>query len=186
MRLRIDNVPNDATERDIRQLFSDYGRVLSVTLLPNLPDSRQLGSGLIELDRMNVKDAGFFPDRCLFRGAVIRITQDRSATVKGTSENPVGLSDPDASDPSRPDNRSKNTLHVLSIEQVVDPTTGKPDGWCRYSIKSLAGSITGLRRGSVAEVTLHAEEAAEAFNLRNMLGHRRPPIWTSRQKKRDA
>jgi hypothetical protein len=81
------------------------------------------------------------------------------------------------------DNRARNTLHVVSVEKAPDPHTGKLNGWCRYTITSLAGSITGLRRGSVAEVTLYAEEAAESFNLRNRLGHGRPPIWSSRQKK---
>jgi hypothetical protein len=83
----------------------------------------------------------------------------------------------------RPDNRGKNVLQVTSVEEVVDPATEKPNGWCRYSIQSLSGSVTGLRHGSVADVRLYAEEAAEAFNLRNMLGHRRPPIWTSPHKK---
>lgn len=181
MKLCIDNVPSDATERDIRQLFSSYGTILSVRLLPRPLHSKQPGSGLIELD--NTKDIGIFPDRCLFRGTVIRITQDDSTADEPAAGELMAISDPDASASPHPDNRSRNTLHVLSIEEVADPTTGEPNGWCRYSIKSIAGSIVGLRRGSVAEVTLHAQEAAEAFNLRNMLGQRRPPAWTSRQKK---
>lgn len=183
MKLRIDNVPSDATERDIRQLFCGYGEVLSVTLLTGPLHNKQLGSGLIELENINIKDIGMLPDRCLFRGTVVRITQDRSATENRASDHRVALSDSDALAPRQPDNRDKNTFRVISIEAVVDPTSGKPNGWCRYSIKSLSGSIAGLRRGSVAEVTLHAEEAAEAFNLRNMPGHRRPPVWSSHRKK---
>lgn len=183
MRFRIDNLPNDATENDIRQLFSGYGNVLWVTLLPGPVHSKQLGSGLIELDNVDIRDCGGFPDHCLFKGTVIRVTQDRSTAESRSPDTPStpGV----ANEPAlqRTDNRSRNVLHVISIEEVLDPATGKADGWCRYSIQSLAGAITGLRHGSVAEVTLYAEEAAEAFNLRNMLGQQRPPIWTSRGKK---
>ena len=181
MKFRIANVPSEATEGDIRELFSGFGTVLSVALLPGPLHSKQLGSGLIELD--NLKDTGIFPDRCLFRGTVIRITQAYSTTETGTSGNPVTHAEHATETPDRPDNRSLNTLHVLSIEEVIDAGTGNPNGWCRYSIKSFAGSISGLRRGTVAEVTVYAEEAAEAFNMRNRLGYRKPTTWTSRNKK---
>ena len=183
MRFRIDNLPIHATEHELRQLFSGYGNVLSVTLLPGPLHSKQFGTGLIELERIRIPDNGVFPDRCLFGGKVLRITQDRGSTENRTPENPEAPGDPSEPGPRRPDNRGKNVVRVTSVEEVFDPATGKPNGWCRYSIQSLSGSVTGLRHGSVAEVTLYAEEAAEAFNLRNMLGNRRPPIWTSRHKK---
>ncbi len=183
MRFRIDNVPNHTTEHDIRQLFSSYGRVLSVRLLAGPLHSKQLGTGLIELENIKIQDTDLFPDRCLFRETVLRITQLRDSAEQKTPESPAAVGDPNESDPRQPDNRSKNVLHVTAVEEVLHPTNGKPNGWCRYSIKSAAGSITGLRHGSVAEVTLYAEESAEAFNLRNMLGQRRSPVWTSRNKK---
>lgn len=182
MRFRIDNLPDHTTEHDIRQLFSVYGNVLSVTLLPRPLHNKQLVAGLIELEDMKNQDCGL-PDRCLFRGKVLRITQDRGSTDDQNPESPAAPADANGSGARRTDNRSKNVLHVTSVEEVFDPATGKRNGWCRYSIKSLAGSITGQRHGSVAEVTLYAEQAAEAFNLRNMLGQRRSPIWTSRHKK---
>jgi hypothetical protein len=167
----------------MRQLFSGYGNVVSVTVIPGPVHSKQLVTGFVELDDIKIQDTGVFPDRCLFRGIVLCITQDRGATENRTSENPAAPSDPNGPGPRRPDNRGKNIVRVTSVEEVFDPATGKPNGWCRYSIKSLSGSVIGLRHGSVAEVTLYAEEAAEAFNLRNMLGNRRSPIWTSRHKK---
>jgi RNA recognition motif-containing protein len=183
MRFRIDNLPIHTTEHELRQLFSGYGNVLSVKLLPCPLDSKQYGSGLIEIESTKIAGTGVFSDRCLFRGRVLRITQDRGATENRTPENPAAPGDPNKPDMRRPDNRGKNVLQVTSVEEVVDPATEKPNGWCRYSIQSLSGSVTGLRHGSVADVTLYAEEAAEAFNQRNMLGQRRPPIWTSRHKK---
>ncbi len=183
MRFRIDNLPIHTTEHELRQLFSGYGKVVSVKMLLGPVHSKQLVTGFVELADIKIQDSGVFPDRCLFRGIVLRITQYRGATESRTSENPAAPGDRNEPGPRRPDNRGKNVLRVTSVEQVFDPTTGKPNGWCRYSIKSLGGSVAGLRHGSVAEVTLYAEEAAEAFNLRNLLGHRRPPIWTSRHKK---
>jgi hypothetical protein len=167
----------------MRQLFSGYGNVLSVTLLQDPPNSKHFATGLIELESIKIPDTGVLPDRCMFRGSVLRITRDLVASENRAPESTAAVGDPNESGIGQPDNRSKNTLCVTSVEEVFDPTTGQPNGWCRYSIKSLAGSVTGLRQGSVAEVTLYAEEAAEAFNLRNMLGQQRPPIWTSRRKK---
>jgi RNA recognition motif-containing protein len=186
MKFRIDNVPTGATERDLQQLFSRYGKVLSVTLLSGPSNSEPLGSGLIELEDDSARNIGSVPDRCSFRETVIRITQDRSAADGQPPDNPKALSDTDASPTRQAYNRSGHTLHVISVEEVLDPDTGKPNGWCNYSFRSLVGSVTGLRQGTVAEVTLHAEEAAEAFNMRNILGQRRQPIWSSRQKKKGA
>lgn len=180
MRIRIDNLPIHTTAHDMRQLFSGYGNVVSVAVLPGPLHSKQLATGFVELEDIKIQDVGVFPDRCLFRGIVLRITQDHGATKNRTSENPAAPGGPSELGACRPDNRGKNVLRVTSVEEVFDPATGKPNGWCRYSIKSRGGSVAGLRHGSVAEVTLYAEEAAEAFNLRNLLGNRRPPIWTSR------
>lgn len=184
MKFRIDNVPTDATEHDLQQLFSSYGKVLSVTLPSGPPHSEPPGSGVIELEDDSVSNIGSVPDRCSFRETVIRITRDRSAADGRAPDKPEA--DTDASPTRQPYNRSGHSLHVISVEEVLDPDTGKPNGWCNYSFRSLVGSVTGQRQGSVAEVTLHAEEAAEAFNMRNMLGQRRQPIWSSRQKKKGA
>jgi len=184
MKYRIDNVPTDATEHDIRELFSGYGKVLSVTLRPVPLYSKQLRTGLIELENVSITETGIFADRCLFKESTIRITLERSTTDTQAATPPAEIVGPEELVPRRPDNIDRNTLRVISVEEVVDPDTGKPNGWCGYSIRSHTGTITGLRQGSVAEVTLHAEEAAEAYNLRNVLGHCRVrPTWSSRNKK---
>lgn len=183
MRFRIENLPKHTTEHDMRQLFSGFGKVLSAMLLPGQLRSRHVATGVIEFESIGNPDTGGLPDRFLFRGAVLRITQDPAASENRTPESTAAAEEPDRSEIGRPGNRSKNTLSVTSVEELFDPTTGKPSGWCRYSIQSLAGSVTGLRRGSVAETTLYAEEAAEAFNRRNMLGHQRPTNWSSRSEK---
>lgn len=178
MRFRIENLPRHTTEHDMRQLFSGYGKILSVTLLPGPLHSKQFDTGLIELESNKMPGTGVFPHRCSFRGTVLRITQDREAKEKRAPQNTVTPGDPD---PRRPGNRTQNVFRVASVEELFDPVNGKPNGWCRYLIKSLAGSVVGQRPGSLAEVTQYAEEAAEAFNQRNMLGKRWPSLWISRQ-----
>ena len=151
MRFRIDNLPIRTTDYGMRQLLSGYGNVVSVTVVPGQVHGKQLVTGFVELEDIKVQDTGVFPDRCLFRGIVLRITQDHGATENRTSENPAAPSDPNGPSPRRPDNRGKNVVRVTSVEEVFDPATGKPNGWCRYSIKSFGGSVTGLRHGSMAE-----------------------------------
>lgn len=183
MRLRIDNLPRHTTEHEMRQLFSGYGEVVSVTLLPGPLHSKQFDTGLIELQSNKTPATDAFPHRCSFRGTILHITQDRDAVEKKAPPQGVTPGDPGEPAPHRPDNRTQNVFHVASVEEVFDPANGKPNGWCRYLIKSLAGSVAGQRAGSVAEVTQYAEDTAEAFNQRNMLGKQWPSTWVSRQSK---
>jgi len=183
MRFRIDNLPTHTTEHDMRQLFSGYGKVLSVTLLTGPLHSKQFDTGLIELESITMPGSDAFPHRCSFRGMTLHITQDRDAVEKKAPQNTVAPGDPGEPGPRRPDNRTQNVFRLASVEEVFDPVNGKPNGWCRYLIKSVAGSVAGQRPGSLAEVTQYAEEAAEAFNQRNMLGKRWPSLWISRQNK---
>ena len=69
MRLRIDdNLPTHTTEHDMRQLFSSYGTVLSVSVLRGSPHSKQFDTGLIELETNDMSMSGVFPSRCILRG----------------------------------------------------------------------------------------------------------------------
>lgn len=183
MRLRIDNLPTHTTEHDMRQLFSSYGKVMSVSVLRGSPHSKQFDTGLVELETNTSPLSGVFPSRCILRGTVLQITRFGDGPGKQVSPKTVTPEEPREPDAHRPDNRALNVFHLASVEEVFDPANGKPNGWCRYLIKSLAGSVAGQRPGSVAEVTQYAEETAEAFNQRNMLGNRWPPLWISRQNK---
>ena len=82
---------------------------------------------------------------------------------------------------------SSDNLHkgycVLSVCKTSDPAQGKPDYWYCYTIVGGNSRITGLRRGTLAEVTEYAEECAEAFNVRSMATNARALTWSSRNKK---
>ncbi len=80
------------------------------------------------------------------------------------------------------DNRHKG-YRVVSVQKTTDPALGKADYWYRYTIVGGKSRITGLHRGTLAEVTEYAEECAEAFNLRSMATNARAVTWSSRNKK---
>ena len=86
-----------------------------------------------------------------------------------------------------PENASSDNLHkgyrVLSVQKTTDPALGKADYWYCYTIVGGNSRITGLHRGTLAEVTEYAEECAAAFNLRSMATHARAVTWSSRNKK---
>jgi hypothetical protein len=86
-----------------------------------------------------------------------------------------------------PVDASSDKLHkgyrVVSVHKTTDPALGKPDCWYRYTIVGGKSRITGLHRGTLAEVTEYAEECAEAFNLRSMATNARAVTWSSRNKK---
>lgn len=86
-----------------------------------------------------------------------------------------------------PAGASGDSLHkdyrVVSVNKTTDPELGKPDDWYRYTIVGGKSRITGLHRGTLAEVTEYAQECAEAFNLRSMARTAKALTWTSRNKK---
>jgi len=183
MKIHIENVPYDATEQEVRQFFSVYGKVQSVMLTPGTADGKQAGTVQVDPDVSGIEKIRTLPDQRTFKGTVIRIRYEQSETNSQSAAHPLAPSDRDASSPPCADTRTKYMYRIVSVETVADPSTGESNGWCRYSIESQTGSITGLRRGTLPEVRLYAEEATEAFNLRNMLGHTKSPPLTNQRKK---
>jgi len=80
------------------------------------------------------------------------------------------------------DNLQKG-YRVVSVHKATDPALGKPDYWYRYTIVGGKSRITGLHRGTLAEVTEYAEECAESFSLRSMAINAKAMTWSSRNKK---
>ena len=72
---------------------------------------------------------------------------------------------------------------IWKLPVLSEPEPGYSKDWCRYIIISGASRITGMHRGTVAEVTAYAEDMAEGFNMRSMARRGRSPIWASRNKK---
>ena len=80
-------------------------------------------------------------------------------------------------------NNPRMDYRVVSVQKTSDRALGKPDDWYRYTIVGGKSRITGLHRGTLAEVTEYAEECAEGFNIRSMAPTARALTWSSRNKK---
>jgi len=81
------------------------------------------------------------------------------------------------------DDHPRPTYCVVSVHRTAAPPLGKPDDWFRYTITGCNSRITGLHRGTLAEVTEYAEECAEAFNIRCLAKSASGLTWSSRKKK---
>jgi len=80
-------------------------------------------------------------------------------------------------------NNPRTDYRVVSVQKTSGRALGKPDQWYCYTIIGGNSRITGLRRGTLAEVTEYAEECAEGFNIRSMAPTARALAWSSRNKK---
>jgi hypothetical protein len=79
--------------------------------------------------------------------------------------------------------RVHKEYRVVSVQKTSDRALGKPDDWYCYTIIGGKSRITGLRRGTLAEVTEYADECAEAFSIRSMATTAKALTWSSRSKK---
>lgn len=181
MMLSIENLSSDASEQEVSRLFASYGKVLSIKLSLGSLHSKYPGHGIVEIEGDQAKSIVAVLDRCLFKGTILRVKEFSGLDPVAA---PVDRS-PQGSAPTVDDrnNRSHNTLRVVSVEQLGDSESGLSDEWCRYTIRSGASCITGLRRGSIAEVKQYAEDSIEAFNQRNMLKSGMSQAWSSRTRK---
>ena len=69
---------------------------------------------------------------------------------------------------------------VASVYQAQGPGGAEGD-WYRYVLEGGCSPITGLRRGSLDEVTEHANRCAQELNERN--NGRSPSAWAPRKNK---
>jgi hypothetical protein len=166
----------------MKKLFSSYGKVTAVSLTLGGLHSKNPGSGVVELEGSDVQGVISALDRRLFRGAVLRIRELPDA--EPTASPPADVTPDSAPAAARPAPEGvHNAFHVASVEVLSEPEPGYSKDWCRYIIISGASRITGMHRGTVAEVTAYAEDMAEGFNMRSMARRGRSPIWASRNKK---
>jgi hypothetical protein len=68
--------------------------------------------------------------------------------------------------------------HVISVDPAQAPI-GADGDWYRYVLAGGRSPITGLRRGSLSEVTEHAERCATELNQRN--SGKSPSAWAPRR-----
>lgn len=70
--------------------------------------------------------------------------------------------------------------HVASVDKA-SPPAGADGDWYRYILEGGRSPITGLRRGTLMEVTEHARRCARDLNERS--NGKRPSAWAPRRSK---
>jgi hypothetical protein len=121
-------------------------------------------------------------DGYLLKGMVMQVSE---LSVNDDTAPPISA-DSRESTPvttNHPDDDLNQPFRVVSVEKSNDPALGTTGGWYQYIIKSGKSCITGLHRGTLAEVKEFAEDCAEAFNMRNSSKGRRSITWSSRSRK---
>jgi len=67
---------------------------------------------------------------------------------------------------------------VARVERADVPDGGRGQTWYRYVLDNGRSKITGQRRGSLKDVTAHAQRYAEQLNARSLGA---PSIWAPRK-----
>ena len=84
------------------------------------------------------------------------------------------------------DSGSDKSYHLVSVEETNGAVEGDSATWYRYTIKGGTACISGLHRGTLAEVTEYAQACAESFNERSVSKNASALTWSSRSKKPKA
>jgi RNA recognition motif-containing protein len=180
--LSIDNLSNEINEQEVERLFSQYGKVRSIKLTSSATHSRRPGTGLIEMEGKDAQQVISALDGRLFWGMVLRITEAHN--TEKIKNNPPGNSmDPTSPDSHTTDKYIHQPYRVATVEKVTDSELGLEKDWYRYTLICGNSRITGLHRGTIAEVTEYAVNSAHAFNLRNRYRGGGAFSWSSRNKK---
>ena len=82
-RLYVGNLPFSATEDAVRDLFSQYGQVVSVTLLTDRDTGRPRGFGFVEMDDASAQAAISGLDGQDFDGRALKVNEARERTSGG-------------------------------------------------------------------------------------------------------
>lgn len=180
--LSIYNLSNEINEQDVERLFSQYGKVRSIKLTSSATRSKHPGSGLIEMEVKDAKQVISALDGRLFWGLVLRITEVHN-TMKIHNSPPGNSMEPTSPASNTTDNYLYQPYRVATVEKVTDSTLGSEKDWHRYTLICGNSRITGLHRGTIAEVTEYAVNSAHAFNLRNGSRGGAAFSWSHRNKK---
>lgn len=74
--------------------------------------------------------------------------------------------------------RRAGPFRVARVERTDNPDGGRGQHWYRYVLDNGRSTITGQRKGSLKDVTAHANRYAEQLNTRTFGSH---SVWTARR-----
>ncbi|WP_027390016.1 RNA recognition motif domain-containing protein [Chrysiogenes arsenatis] len=73
----VGNLPFSAYEEDIRELFAEFGEVLSVKLISDRETGRPRGFGFVEMEDDDAKNAVAALDGANFGGRALKVNEAR-------------------------------------------------------------------------------------------------------------
>jgi len=76
-RIYVGNLPFNATEDDVRSLFSQYGNVIDVHLVNDRETGRPRGFGFVEMENADADKAVAALDQADFNGRSLRVNEAR-------------------------------------------------------------------------------------------------------------
>ncbi len=82
-KLYVGNLPFSATEDEVRDLFAQYGEVLSVTLITDRETGRPRGFGFVEIDDNGASNAIASLNGTDFGGRDLRVNEARERSPRG-------------------------------------------------------------------------------------------------------
>lgn len=172
----IDNLSSETNEKEVKRLFSRYGKIRSIKLILGASHSRCGGTGVIELEGSDAKKIITELDGRLLWGRFLRITEVHGAKKKHRS---VDLKTPSQSSTASTEGYKSQPFRVVSIEKMTDPELGLEEDWYRYTLIRGNSKITGMHRGTKDEVTEYVVNSAQEFNIRNTSKTGRSYTWSS-------
>jgi hypothetical protein len=178
--LRIANFPNDTTEIEIRALVAPYSMINRVRLVPGTLANRSWGFGFVDIRPEDVASTIVALDGSVFRGTTIRVDADARGHARAV------IARPHRDEAGRgvcasPDFLPRFNYELALVERAVTPTGGQGAEWYRYVLSCGSARITGLRHGTLEEVTGYAAGCAAAFNFRGTNGRSRNPVVVSKK-----
>lgn len=161
-RVYISNLPSGVDAAGVSTLFSRFGGVEHVHVVPPDGDRTASGRGYVDMDPESCRNACEALDGFDFNGSVIAV---REASVRPPPAAARGNKDDGVAA-----NLPRRRFEVVAIEQAPAPAGASGDDWYRYELLCGKARITGLRQGSLAEVREYAADCASEFNERSATG----------------
>lgn len=161
----VENLPDDMREEDIRSLFSQYGPVSSIRVIPGIASRRGDNCCYLTMRGHQATGAISALDGKAVMGSILRICE--------AQEQPGAFSKaPRAAEDEHRRGLVRLVYGVASVEKAEMPAGSEGGEWYRYVLSSGSSRITGFHRGSRAEVEEYAVHCAEELNLRSIRGKR--------------
>lgn len=172
--LCVANLHVDTSDAELRSLFLRCGVAGMITLSPAASADR---CRYLDVSRGNVAGTIAALHGRKLRGSVLDVSEVAAhAPAASDGGSATAVND---EVPVKP---TAIRYEVLSVEKAAMPEGGQGADWYRYVLTSGRSRITGLRPGTLEEVTAYARNCAAEFNLRSATGKGSAVVAYTRRK----